>query len=269
MDAPKVILDFAPEACAMRQLPGRRAQAPAVRGVHFLGRQAQLAGRDAADKPQAAGRGAFPVDIVDNIRSYIAGNAIKQDIAYLFGKQAVWGKDCITLHNGLIRDVFLKKPKKALGDRIIGKGSTHAIMFKSGEASALKSFGFLTDKGRPAAGNADACALKDSVGGYIRRDYRGAGVQIYGVSINDGYHALTLTYGENGKGGREYHLIDNGPAASFITGHRLLRTARELDRALNEYERRNSVRSYRVGKNKDQTMPARLDVYEIYPPRGR
>ena len=212
-------------------------------------------------------KGAFPPDVVGKIRSYIAGNAIKQDIAYLFGLRAVWGKDCITLHNGIIRDILYKDQRMRLGDRIIGKGSTHERMFEKGKASKLRSFAFLADSGRVAVSNATAHSLKGSVGKYIAGNYRGVGVQIYGVSINDGYHALTLTYGKNGNGHLEYHLIDNGPGTSLITGHRMFQTAHEVDRTLNEYVRRRSVRSYRVGSNNDQTMPARIDVYQIYSPR--
>jgi hypothetical protein len=200
------------------------------------------------------------------MRSYIAGNAIIQDIAYLLGLRAVWGKDCITLHNGIIRDILLEGRRARLGDRIIGKGSTYERMLKRGGVSGLKSFAFLTDAGRDAAGNATAHSLKDSAGSYIESNYRGTGVQVYGVSIHDGYHALTLTHGKSGGGNLEFHLIDNGPGTSLLTGHRVFKTAQELDEALCAYIRRDAVKAYRVGRNKDQIMPARIDVYEIYPP---
>ncbi len=97
-----------------------------------------------------------------------------------------------------------------------------------------------------AANSANAHALKDSVGKFIEASYRGAGVQVYGLSIHDGYHALTLTYGKNASG-QEYHLIDNGPATSLFSGHRTFKTADELDEAINNYVRRDAVRKYRVG----------------------
>lgn len=211
-------------------------------------------------------KGAFSTNVIEEMRSYIAGNAIIQDIAYLFGQGAVWGKDCITLHNGIIKDILYKGQRIRLGDRIIGRGSTHERMFKKGKASKLKSFAFLTDSGRVAAGNATAHSLKTSPGEYIEGKYRGVGVQIYGVSIHDGYHALTLTYGKNRSGGLEFHLIDNGPGTSLITGHRQFQTAQELDRALNKYIRGRAIRSYRVGRNNNLIMPARIDVYEIFVP---
>ncbi|MEJ2229401.1 MAG: hypothetical protein P8Y67_14550 [Alphaproteobacteria bacterium] len=224
--------------------------------------------RIAANDGAASGdnKGAFSTNVVGEMRSYITGNAIIQDIAYLFGQGAVWGKDCITLHNGIINDILYKNQRIRLGDRIIGKGSTHERMFKKGKVSKLKSFAFLTESGRVATGNATAHSLKTSPGKYIEGNYRGVGVQIYGVSIHDGYHALTLTYGKNRSGSLEFHLIDNGPGTSLITGHRMFQTARELDRTLNEYIRGRAIRSYRVGRNKNQTMPARIDVYEIYAP---
>jgi hypothetical protein len=209
---------------------------------------------------------AFPARIVGKIRSYIAGNAIKQDIAYLFGLSAVWGMDCITLHNGIIRDILLEDPRTGLGDRIVGKGSTYEKLAGRGEASGLKTFSFLTARGQEARGNPAAYSLKESAGAFIEGNYRGAGVQIYGVSIHDGYHALTLTYGQSESGSLEYHLIDNGPATSLLTGHRVFKSARELDEALCAYIRRDAVTDYRVGKNKDQAMPARIDIYEIYAP---
>ncbi len=213
-----------------------------------------------------SGSRAFPAGVVGRMRSYIAGNAIIQDIAYLFGLGMVWGKDCITLHNGIIRDILLEGRRVRLGDRIIGKGSTHERMLKRGDASGLKSFAFLTSAGREAAGNATAYSLKGSVGSYIESNYRGTGVQVYGVSIHDGYHALTLTHGKSGGGSLEFHLIDNGPGTSLLTGHRVFKSAQELDEALCAYIRRGAVKSYRVGRNKDQIMPARVDIYEIYPP---
>jgi hypothetical protein len=215
------------------------------------------------------GSGAFPASIVGRMRSYIAGNAIMQDIAYLFGLSGVWGKDCITLHNGIVRDILLQDQRARLGDRVIGKGSTYEKMLGRGEVSGLKSFAFLTDSGKETAGNATAYSLKDSVGDYIEGNYRGTGVQVYGVSIHDGYHVLTLTHGKAGDEGLEYHLIDNGPGTSLLTGHRAFKTAQELDEALCAYIRRGAVKSYRVGRNKDQPMPARIDIYEIYPQAGK
>ncbi len=270
MDIPKANPAFPPELSAIyRSNAGGHARSEIEKTVYYGGYLAREAVKVAIGDGPASGsnRGAFPTSVITGMRSYIAGNAIKQDIAYIFGLGAVWGKDCITLHNGIIKDILLKDPRMRLGDRIIGKGSTHEKMLERGEASELKSFVFLTDKAQAAASNATAHSLKDSLGQYIEGNYRGTGVQIYGVSIHDGYHALTLTYEKDESGSLEYHLIDNGPATSLFTGHRSFKTAQELDLALNSYVRRDTVRSYRVGRNKDQIMPARIDVYEIYPPR--
>lgn len=249
--------------------PSRKAIEVLPAGAGYFPRGTVLVASSHAAVSTSGGSRAFPAGVVGRMRSYIAGNAIIQDIAYLFGLGAVWGKDCITLHNGIIRDILLEGRRARLGDRIIGKGSTHERMLKRGEASGLKSFAFLTDAGREAAGNATAYSLKDSVGEYIKSNYRGTGVQVYGVSIHDGYHALTLTHGKSGGRSLEFHLIDNGPGTSLLTGHRVFKNAQELDEALCVYIRRDAVKTYRVGRNKDQIMPARIDIYEIYPPRKK
>ena len=263
MDFPQAYFAQPPELSAVYRSSDSQAQGGIEKLVYSAVRPARLE-RAAA----GADRGAFPADVVGRMRSYIAGNAIKQDIAYLFGLSAVWGKDCITLHNGIVRDILFDASRMRLGDRIIGKGSTHEKLLESGKASELRAFGFVTENGQ-AANSATAHALKDSVGKYIEADYRGTGVQVYGLSIHDGYHALTLTYGKGAGGSLEYHLIDNGPATSLLIGHRTFETADELDGALNSYVRRDAIRKYRVGKNGDQPMPARVNVYEIYAPRGK
>ncbi len=263
MDFPQAYFAQPPELSAVYRSAGGQAQGGFERLVYSAARPARLE-RVAA----GADRAAFPADIVGRMRSYIAGNAIVQDIAYLFGLGAVWGKDCITLHNGIVRDILFDAPRMRLGDRIIGNGSTHKKLLESGKASELRAFAFVTENGQ-AANSANAHALKDSVGKFIEADYRGAGVQVYGLSIHDGYHALTLTYGKNAAGGTEFHLIDNGSATSLITGHRTFETAAELDEAIGSYVRRDAVRKYRVGRNGDQPMPARVDVYEIYTPREK
>ncbi len=209
-------------------------------------------------------KGFFPSSVVDDIRDYISGNALKRDISIFLPDNVVWGKDCIKLHNGIIKDVLFKNEGLQLGDKIIGKGSTHAKLLQAGKAGELKSFGILTEQGKPARGNAVAYSLKESVGHYIEENYRGSGVQVYGISVNDGYHSVTLTYGKNEKGELEYHLIDNGGATSRITGHTSFKTAQELDNALNEYLRADHTRDYRVGSQKNMQIPARIDVYEIY-----
>jgi hypothetical protein len=255
-------------AAIYRSYPGAHAQSGIEKLAYYGPRWAVRAATGETAASVAGGR-AFPASVVGRIRSYIAGNAIEQDIAYLFGMSAVWGKDCITLHNGIVRDILLEDRQVQLGDRIIGKGSTYEKLIGRGEASELKSFGFLSEAGQDAAGNDTAYSLKQSVGGYIGGNYRGAGVQVYGIGIHDGYHALTLTHGKDRSGNLEYHLIDNGPATSLLTGHRTFRSAQELDEVLCTYIRRDAVRGYRVGRNRDQNMPARIDVYEIYPPREK
>jgi hypothetical protein len=271
MDIPDANPAVQPPAAIYRNYPGARTQG----GIETLAYSSLQPPRWAIKATTAkmaafaSNNRAFPVSVVGKIRSYIAGNAIKQDIAYLLGLSAVWGKDCITLHNAIIKDILLEAPHLQLGDRIIGKGSTYEKLIGRGGASELKSFAFLNDAGQDAAGNATASSLKQSVGEYIGGNYRGAGVQVYGISIHDGYHALTLTHGKDGDENLEYHLIDNGPATSLLTGHRSFKSAQELDEALCAYVRKDIARAYRVGRNKDQIMPARIDVYEIYPPREK
>jgi len=150
-----------------------------------------------------------------------------------------------------------------LGDRIVGtKSSTHQILQNQGLASELKEFSFLTKEDQISVGNANAYKLNESVGAYIKKNYQGSGISIFGVSAMDGYHSMLLTY-QLKDGKPEFTLIDQGPATSFLTGKSVFFTEASLDSNLSEYVR--GLQNKRTGKGGKYEYPANIGLYKIYP----
>ncbi len=205
----------------------------------------------------------WPVSVLEIIDDVTFLNAPLRTISVIIPIDSVrFGKDCIELHNAIIRSLY-KNDKMKLGDRIVGtKTSTHQILKNQGLAGELKTFGFLTKKGTKAHGNATAYELKDSVGAYIMSLYRGKGVSIFGVSAMDGYHSMLLTY-QFRDGKPEFTLIDQGPATSHLTGKSVFHFKQGLDASLSEYVRDRQDK--RVGKGGKYQYPADIEVYKIYP----
>lgn len=205
----------------------------------------------------------WPASIINEIEDANSYNAPIRTISTLIPIDSIkFGKDCIELFNAIIKKLY-KNEKMKLGDRIIGtKTSTYQILKDQGLAGELKTFGFLTESGSQATGNATANKLKDSVGAYIKKWYEGSGVSIFGVSAMDGYHSMLLTL-QMKDGKSTFTLIDQGPATSFLTGKSAFSTAESLDSSLSEYVR--DRQSKRAGKNGKYEYPADISVFKIYP----
>ena len=203
----------------------------------------------------------FPDSIIKTINDEISFNAPVRTLSVLIPIDMVkFGRDCIELHNDIVKKI-LKEPRLKLGDRIVGTtGSTHQILLRKGLASPLKVFSFVTQTDKPATGNASAHKLQESVGEYVKKNYGGLGVSIYGVSALDGYHSMLLTYRIK-NGVHEFNLIDQGPATSILTGKSTFNTAQGFDTALSEYVRDKQGKRTRGGHQ----YQANIQIYKIYP----
>lgn len=207
----------------------------------------------------------FPISVIEGINNEISFNAPLRTISTLIPISSIrFGKDCIQLHNAIIRQIF-KKPDMKLGDRIVGTpNSTHQILQRQGKAGPLKVFWFFTKAGKKSAGNATAHKLMESIGDYIKKNYCGKGVSIYGVSTLDGYHSMLLTYQENNIHSK-FVLIDQGPATSYLSGKLTAHTSVELDEAITDYVRAKQDMRTAGGYQ----FPANVQIYKIYPGKER
>ncbi|MGD8910170.1 MAG: hypothetical protein PVI92_12580 [Chromatiales bacterium] len=204
---------------------------------------------------------AFPDSIIQSIENEIAFNAPIRSISTLIPIDSVkFGRDCIELHNDIIRKLF-SAPDMSLGDRIVGgPSSTHQILRNKGLAGPLKTFGFVTESGVDTKVNSNAHHLKESVGEYIMMNSSKNGVSVYGLGALDGYHSMLLTCRMK-DGAPEFMLVDQGPATSLFTGKSVFTSAEELDSALSEYVRAKQDKRTVGGYE----YPANIQIYQIHP----
>jgi hypothetical protein len=210
---------------------------------------------------QAGAKNEFPNSVIETIKNEISFNAPLRTISTLIPISSIrFGKDCIQLHNAIIRQLF-KDPDMKLGDRIVGTpGSTHQILRRQGKAGPLKVFSFFTKAGKQSTGNATAHKLMESVGDYVIKQYGGNGVSIYGVSALDGYHSMLLTY-QKKNGQSEFVIIDQGPATSYLSGKLTAHSSKALDEALTDYIRDKQEKRTAGGYQ----FPANIQIYKINP----
>lgn len=111
----------------------------------------------------------FPEGIIQEIEKEISYNAPIRTISTLIPIDSIkFGKDCIELHNAILRKIY-HEPKMKLGDRIVGTPtSTHQILLNKHLAGPLKSFAFATQTGATTNVNSTAHHLKESVGEYVK-----------------------------------------------------------------------------------------------------
>ncbi len=203
----------------------------------------------------------FPDSIIQVIEKEISYNAPIRTISTLIPIDSIkFGKDCIELHNAILRKIY-QEPKMKLGDRIVGTPtSTHQILLNKNLAGPLKSFAFVTQDGVNTNVNSTAHHLKESVGEYVKNNYGKKGVSIYGLSMMDGYHSVLLTY-QIKSGVSTFMLVDQGPATSFLTGKSVFKTAKALDEAISEYVRDRQSKRTKGGYQ----YPANVQLYKLYP----
>lgn len=203
----------------------------------------------------------FPDSVIKEIEKEIAYNAPIRTVSALIPIDSIkFGKDCIELHNAILRKIY-NSPKMRLGDRIVGTPtSTHQILLKQRLTGSLISFSFVTQVGADAKSNSTAYRLKESLGDFVKNNYGKKGVSVYGLSALDGYHSMLLTYRIK-NGISNFMLVDQGPATSLITGKSVFTTAKALDDALSEYVRAKQGKRTAGGYE----YPANIQIYKLYP----
>jgi len=160
-----------------------------------------------------------------------------------------------------------KKAKEAIysnqkrGSQIVGEGSLHEKLKENGRASELKTFKAVDENDKIVRGNAKAEKLQTSIGKHLEKQYneKEGGVNVYGLSVLDGYHSMIVTYGKNEKGKIEFNLFDQGPATSFWSGNSTFETAEKLDEAINNYIKSKQDKRTKNGSE----YPANAQIFKI------
>jgi RHS repeat-associated protein len=208
--------------------------------------------------------GLFPEGTEDNISNAMGWNSITRGISVLIPSNDIsFGKDCITLHNHIIRTTLRKDiPKlgsQATGKTAKGKDSTHLVLLNKKAASKLKKCIVDTKSNKKSLYNSTADHLRESLGDYLKENHREGNVEVYGISILDGYHSVTASYSENENNESEFHLYDQGPITNFLTGDSEFDSSEDFDQAINGYLQDHQ--DLRI--NDKYTYPSKVEIYEI------
>lgn len=207
------------------------------------------------------GRRPFPTNIVNRIRKELGHNSIWRSISTAIPIESVgFGSNCIEVCNRIVKNVLFDNNQKG-GSQIVGKNSLHSRLKESGRASELKTFNAIDKYGKIAKDNSSAEKIEKSIGGFIEGKYsdKEGGVNVYGLSVLDGYHSMIVTYGKNENGDKEFNLFDQGPATNLWNGNSTFKTAEELDSAINDYIKERQDKRTSNGSS----MPANVQLFKI------
>jgi RHS repeat-associated protein len=201
----------------------------------------------------------FPSDRVERMKKYFADNATK----HADGK----ADDCITCHDNAMR-IITDNPTLKTGSTA---SETRELMQKQGYATSAKEFGFKNEKGENANSAPQAASLTESVGSYAKvlaMDLKPGTSAVFGISIMDGYHTMTLSISnnyvsENAKYLGTYINITLSDQGSFSgtmgKGNSDIASFDALDNVLVSY-----VKSQSTAKTNDgSSYPAKIEVHQI------
>ena len=122
--------------------------------------------------------GAFSAEAVDRMKDLFIANASGGDM------------DCITTLNAGLRRLYDRNPWR-LGSQI---DRTYAILQREGLSSGRRDVDFEDENGRRTRGVTAPVALRENVFDLLVAQSRGqTGFFVYGLSLMDGYHSITLT----------------------------------------------------------------------------
>ena len=132
-------------------------------------------------------------------------------------------------------------------------------MQQQGFAGETKAFGFNDTKGNTAKNAPSASTLKEGVGEYVQnaaKDLNAGQSAVFGVSIMDGYHTMTLSVSRERAGGisgmlgltnTTYTLSDQGTMyGTAFKGNLNVAGAAGINNVLTNYVKENSDQTTRM-----------------------
>ncbi|MBI1343798.1 MAG: hypothetical protein GC171_12750 [Terrimonas sp.] len=206
----------------------------------------------------------FSNQAVDAMQSYFKENATK----HASGN----ADDCITCHNNGV--------KILTGDDNLSTGSTasetRSKLQKQGYGGETQKFGFEDNDGKKATAANQADKLDGSIGESVtparyqsleelKEFVQSDNNTVYGVSIMDGYHTMTLTVKQDmdplGYVSTTYTLSDQGTLWGTLgKGNMTFSTPQALDNHLTDYVKKNSSATTQNGSQ----YPAKIEIFQIY-----
>ena len=213
--------------------------------------------------------GLFPKGTIDKLNNFASRtNSVEVFISTRVHRNDYWnphwGDRCIDVHNKMINNALgIKVDLGGKNAKIVGTPSTYSKLRKAGYAGPLKKFEFLTADNKSAQGNATADHMKNSLGAYIKMNHKKGQEEVYGLSILNGFHALTVGYREDEKGHPEINLYDQGTAATgyLSGGHATFGSIKEFNERINDYVRGHQ--SERTDGKIKYEYPAHVEIYQI------
>lgn len=121
----------------------------------------------------------FPTDRVERAKALFQANATAAD-----------HMDCITTLNYVMRNGYLEDPLLELGSQI---DRTFAMLKAAGHATGPKVIEFYDEQNRPTTGVTHPRRLRESAFDALRKMAGDTpGWHVFGLSLMDGYHSVTL-----------------------------------------------------------------------------
>jgi len=161
----------------------------------------------------------FSQDEIQPVKNYFIENAKTQT------------DDCIECFNKAIRSL-LNKPGVKLGGKI---DKTAAILQASGNAGVATEFEFNNASGKKTTGTSKPETMIGSMSAEAVRQANGqASFLVFGLSIADGFHTMTLTLDNTNPSSPTFSLSDQNPESWGYTGGWLEFDAVGLDNWITE-----------------------------------
>ena len=201
----------------------------------------------------------FPESQIKPMLKYFAENAkVKQSGA------GVDYDDCIECHNKAMKTI-LENSQTKTGSTA---SETRTEMQKAGSAGETKIFGFNDANGNTALATPQASKLKESIGKYVSDKTDGVKqleeFTVFGVSIMDGYHTMTLTATQVKILGTTFDIfILSDQGTNYGTekkGNIVFLSAKQLDKHLTKYVKKNNDARIK-GK---YFYPAKIELHQIF-----
>jgi RHS repeat-associated protein len=204
----------------------------------------------------------FNTSEVDGMTNYFSQNARERNRGR--------GDDCLTCH---IKGLDILTGTDVPSGNNSGIGNTiekqRNAMQEAGLAEKTQSVGFEKADGSTALPAGQAESMETSLGVAVTESAAGTDNSVFGISMADGYHTMTLTVtneqiagpvpgGEGGLTISTFTLSDQGTnTGTFRQGNTVFTSTRDLDQHLTDYIRNSAPGNF----------PARIDFHQIINPR--